>query len=138
MKSFFSFVGAAIYGYVASWCLWLIIWWLSPIVMSIGWSWWLLLYVVCYFSLVHLTYKINGFLFVPYVLFFKSSKWNFVIPVLFYLITGFKALLEPYSNGIDSFGFIQWVLALSVSFLAYQLFANFVVSTLLFLFRKIE
>ena len=136
MRKFLEFVGAAVYGYVASWILWLIIWWFSPIVMSIGWSWWLLLYVICYFSIVHITYKINGVLFVPYALFLKSSKWSLALPVLFYLVNGFKALLEPYNNGVDSFGFIQWVLALSVSFLAYQMFASFVVMALMVLFHK--
>lgn len=127
MKSFLSFIGAAIYGYATSWCLWLIIWWFSPIVMSIGWSWWLLLYFICYSILSHLACRISGILFSPYVLFFNAfnHKWSFVIPTIFYLIYGFRAIMEPYKSGIDSFGFIQWVLALSVSLLAYLLFLRF-------------
>lgn len=127
MKSILSFICAAVYGYVSSWCLWLIIWWFSPIVMSIGWSWWILLYFICYFILLRLACRISGVLFAPYILLFNAfnHKWNFAIPAILYLIYGFRSIMEPYNSGIDSFGIVQWVLALSVSFLAYQLFSRY-------------
>lgn len=130
MKSILRFIGAAVYGSWASWFLWLLVTLVNPIVMSIDWSWWLLLYVILYVNVLFITIKICSFLIVPFA-FIKVTKKDLIIPVLFCVIYGFMSLAIPFMCGVKDFGFLQWALALSVSYFALQVFLSYLLGVIM-------
>ena len=130
MKSVLRIIGAALYGYSASWILYLIVWFVKPYIMSIEFGWILLLYIILYATIVHISYKISSLLITPFVL-VGATKKHLILPFLCCIGYGFQGLVLPFADGIDDFGFLQWFLALSVSYLSLQFFASFMMGMLM-------
>lgn len=108
------FIGSALYGILMSYLMWLLFYWLTPIVMSLSWGWFVVYLFVAGGFVSLLIANVTYLLSVPWGYLVQKSKLARYAPIPFLLFFGYSAIKLPWSFG-SNWGALQWMLGLSLT-----------------------
>lgn len=121
IKKLAQCVGICLYSIISAYLLWLIFYWITPFVMSIGWLGFIL---YCIFA----TGLCSGFislanmvLAIPTHFLTKDNIVAKIINALPMLFFGYSTICLPWKLNIE-YGLLQWILAISLSSIAFSAF----------------
>lgn len=114
MKSFFKFIGSVLYGVVMSYLMWLLFYWLTPIIMSLSWGWAIIYFLIAGGAVTAFVCSITSFVALPWVLLGAKCKPARYAPIPFLLFFGFSSVRLPWLFG-DNYGILQWILWASLT-----------------------
>ncbi|MDR0938513.1 MAG: hypothetical protein LBN29_04010 [Mediterranea sp.] len=126
MKKMICFLGAAVYGIVAAYLLWLVFYFLSPWLMSFGWLA-VILYVIFALGLIGgLIGWIASLIWAPLLLLLRNS-WPIskVIPVIALILFGISAIILPWRMDMG-YSLVKIVIAISLSITALITFGSLI------------
>ena len=128
---FLKSVGLLFYGLIASYLLWLLFYWLTPYVMSIGWGGFILYMLFAGGLVSAIVGSAATLLAYPVITWFngayKPVRW---ICAIFFVFHGFSAIMLPWRLDID-YGFLKILIAVLYGITALISFGAF-----LFVFVK--
>ena len=114
MKKFLQCLGIFAYSVIASYLLWLFFYWITPIVMGIGW---IIFFICLIFTAGLLTAAANFVSTILALLTIPLTRDNIVAKILNaipFLLLGIDAVCMPWQLSIE-YGFLQWVLGISLT-----------------------
>ena len=108
---FLKSVGLLFYGLIASYLLWLLFYWLTPYVMSVGWGGFILYMLIAGGLVTGIVGSAATLLAYPVAIWFdgayKPIKW---ICAVFFVFHGFSAIMLPWRLDID-YSFLKILIA---------------------------
>lgn len=114
MKKVFKFIASVLYGMLMSYLMWLLFYWLTPIVMSLSWGWFIAYLFIAGGSVSLFVGGITYFLAMPWMMLGAECKSAMYAPIPFLLFFGYFAIKLPWDFG-DNWGILQWMLGLSLT-----------------------
>ncbi len=126
MKTILCFIGAALYGFIESYILWLVFSYFTPWLMS--WSWFAII-VYCVVATGLIGGLVTGFsalISIPLFKICKVSKACRYLPMLFLAFYGYKAVALPWQ--MSPHGIREIVIAISISLTAVALFVTLIIT----------
>lgn len=114
MKKIIQCIGAAVYGSVVGYLLWLLFYWMTPYIMGVGWLLFILYLIFASGLITGLVYAATMLLSFPTSLILKgntAAKIINAIPLLFY---GYCSVKLPWGLRMD-YGALQYLIAISLS-----------------------
>lgn len=124
---FLKSVGLLFYGLIASYLLWLLFYWLTPYVMSVGWGGFILYMLIAGGLVTGIVGSAATLLAYPVVAWFdgayKPVKW---VCAIFFVFHGFSAIMLPWRLDID-YSFLKILIAVLYGITALISFGAFLV-----------
>lgn len=135
MKNILNFIGSAIYGIVVSYILWLLFYFLTPWLMSFGWSAVILYWLFAFGLLAGLIGGLSSILLIPLVYLISKCKIAKYLPIAAMLIFGYLTVALPWQLS-GEYTFVKIVIAISLSSTALAVFVSLI--NILFSCDRIE
>lgn len=111
---FLKVIGALFYGVIMYYLLWLLFYWIVPIVMSMGWGWFILYILIAGGAISAFVSSISNLLIMPLILLSRDSNVVKYISAVVGLFFGYSAIKLPWS--IDGqYDIIHWIWGISLT-----------------------
>lgn len=127
MKGLLKCVGSLAYSLVAGYLLWLLFYWLTPLVMGMSWGWFVVYLIIGSMLISFLYTTASSILMLPVVFLTRGNKAAKILSIPSYLFHGFSAARLPFSLDMD-YGLLQWLLSISLVLAIIGVFYTMVVS----------
>lgn len=114
MKKILQVLATIIYSVIASYLLWLLFYWGTPHIMSIGWFLYLIYIFVFSGVLTFIIASISGWLMIPMFYIMGNNRVAQIINLFPFLLHGIDAVQLPWRFGVD-YTFLQYLIGISLT-----------------------
>lgn len=127
MKKIFQCLGTVAYSTIVGYLLWLLFYWITPYIMSVGWLLFFLYIFLAGGLIVGIVAFINGLLIVPTTFLMKNNIVAKVINVFPLLFFGYSSVRLPWGLDMD-YGVLQYLIGISLTITILISFGSMIIS----------
>lgn len=120
-----KFLGSIVYGAIVYYLIWLFFYWITPYMMGLSWLGYAAYMAGGIFVLISMASTLGILTHAPLMWLIKGCKPAKYPPMIFAAFFGFSSVKLPWSLDME-YGFLQWVLAISLTLFILLTFAGLI------------